>query len=90
MLKILVIGIRGETAHELQKLYNGVIKFTFFTDAAKVAKPSRGKYDYILAFWKFTNHSVERNYSDHTGYVRVRSNTQLLGVLVDLTGETLC
>lgn len=85
MIRMLVIGIRGEMAHDLKERYKGVIKFTFLTDSVKVGKTAKGTYDYVYAFWKFTNHSVERNYGSHVGYVRVRSNTQLEQHLLLLT-----
>jgi len=84
-MKILVIGLKPQHCRFLKEKFSKV-KFTFLDSNTRVRgdKLALGNYDVVYSNYSFTNHSVEKVWSNHPNYVRISSYTHVVELLSSL------
>ena len=68
-MNVLIIGLRKEHILRIRNAFKGKFNLQALTDQDRHAVKQNGIYDYIISVPKFTNHSTQRLYSSHEGYI---------------------
>lgn len=95
MKKVLVIGLRRTHIDYLKEQFKDMYAISALDDQSKHSKKISNSeaYQTIINCTKFTNHSTERLYNKHSGFIRIsggRSSVKNYLENIDKTSHHYC